>query len=120
MVAGSAVAPHIITLGAKATLNPYIRTVFDLIESADGIKNTFSKDGVQKTFRLAKEGNLKGAVKSGIGDTLNLIGIGDTVSSLSPLYKIAKYNPRLFKDSEIVRQLMIAAKDRPSTTIHSN
>lgn len=65
--------PGIIALTptVSATLNnPYVNAVL----TADGVRNAFSDNGLQKTYRLAKEGDYWDAAKSGVGDALDLWG----------------------------------------------
>lgn len=70
---------------------PKTATVVDLIGAADGIKNFFSDNGVQKTYRKLKEGDLKGAGVSAVGDAFDLLGaselarVGYKISQ--PLYR---------------------------------
>lgn len=72
-------APFALDLGAVAVANPYIRTALDVAGNIDGARNLVSGNGVQKTIRLANSGDTWGAVKSGIGDILDLSGAGDLV-----------------------------------------
>lgn len=61
-----AVAPAV-----SATLsNPYV----DAALTVDGVRNALSEEGVQKTYRLAKEGDYWGATRSGVADALDLWG----------------------------------------------
>lgn len=80
--AGIAAAP-VIGSGIAAGLNgyatfqaahPLLATGIDAALTADGVKNTFSNNGVQKTYRLAKEGKYGRAALSGAGDVLDLAG----------------------------------------------
>lgn len=59
--------------------HPLLRAGLDIYGAGDGIVNLFTGDGVQKTWRLAKEGDAWGAVKSGAGDVLNLLGTTDLI-----------------------------------------
>lgn len=59
--------------------HPLLRAGLDIYGTGDGIVNLFTGDGVQKTLRLAKEGDTWGALKSGTGDVLNLLGAGDLI-----------------------------------------
>lgn len=43
--------------------------------TADGTRNFFSGNGIQKTYREAKAGNYGKAILSGIGDTLDIAGV---------------------------------------------
>jgi hypothetical protein len=45
------------TYGIAAYSNPLVRTALDTIGSIDGIRNTFTDNGISKTIRLAKEGD---------------------------------------------------------------
>ena len=82
VVVGAAAAPWLISGGVAAATNPLIKTIFDIAGSVDGIRNAVSKNGVRKTIRLAKEGNVIGAIKSGVGDVFDIAGgiglVGDT------------------------------------------
>ena len=72
-LAGLTALPGItaLTPAVSATLNnPYVNAVL----TADGVRNAFSDNGLQKTYRLAKEGNYWGATRSGVGDALDLWG----------------------------------------------
>lgn len=59
--------------------NPFIKLATDTYFAGDGIHNALSDNGVQKTFRLAKNGDYWGATKSAIGDVLDLSGTGDLI-----------------------------------------
>lgn len=70
-LAGLTALPGITALApaVSTTLNnPYVNAVL----TADGVRNALSGEGVQKTYRLAKEGNYWGATKSGVVDALDL------------------------------------------------
>ena len=72
-LAGLTALPGITVLApaVSATLNnPYVNAVL----TADGVRNALSGEGIQKTYRLAKEGDYWGATKSGAVDALNLWG----------------------------------------------
>lgn len=72
-LAGLTALPGITALApaVSTTLNnPYVNAVL----TADGVRNALSGEGVQKTYRLAKEGNYWGATKSGVVDALDLYG----------------------------------------------
>lgn len=72
-LAGLTALPGITALApaVSATLNnPYVNAVF----TADGVRNALSGEGIQKTYRLAKEGDYWGATKSGAIDALDLWG----------------------------------------------
>ena len=72
-LAGLTALPGITALApaVSTTLNnPYVNAVL----TADGVRNALSGEGVQKTYRLAKEGDYWGATKSGVVDALNLWG----------------------------------------------
>lgn len=55
------------------------RTLLDAGLTVDGLFNLATENGVQKTIREAKAGNTWNAVKSGVGDALDLLGAGDLV-----------------------------------------
>lgn len=52
----------------------WLKTVIDAGLTADGAVNLFTDNGVQKTYKEAKEGNYGKAALSGIGDALNIMG----------------------------------------------
>ena len=65
---------------------PAKSTVANLTRLGVGAYDLLSKNGVQKTYNLAKQGNWSGAAKSAAGDALNLVmTIGDG-------YNLGKYN----------------------------
>lgn len=74
VLAASFAAPYIIGGGAIALSNPIVRSILNTVGTIDGIRNAASKNGVRKTIRLAKERDYLGAVKSGIGDVLDITG----------------------------------------------
>lgn len=82
VLAGAAAAPWLISGGIAAYTNPVTKAIIDGIGAVDGIRNAASKNGVRKTIRLAKEGNVIGAMKSGVGDIFDIAGgiglVGDT------------------------------------------
>jgi hypothetical protein len=84
--------------GAVAGMNtiraahPVAAGLWDAYWAGDGIvRNIFGDSGVKKTYRLAKEGDAWGAVKSGTGDALDLLGFTDVwqlgKKIANPLYR---------------------------------
>lgn len=74
VLVGAAAAPWAISGGIAAYTNPITRSIIDLAGSIDGIRNAASKNGVRKTIRLAKEGDVWGTTKSAIGDIFDIAG----------------------------------------------
>lgn len=77
--AGVLAAPSISAAGKGVSwlygqLPNWIKTGIDIGLTADGARNFFSRNGVQKTYREAKAGNYGKAILSGIGDTLDIAG----------------------------------------------
>ena len=84
-----------------------------------GLMNLVDKDGVRKTYSLAKEGNYAGAAMSGLGDALNVgMAVGPTVPLLTNIrdynnikdfterYGYNEYKPKIgliFNDSKLDR-----------------
>lgn len=84
-----------------------------------GLMNLVDRDGVRKTYGLAKEGNYAGAVMSGLGDALNVgMAVGPTVPLLTNIrdynnikdfterYGYNEYKPKIglvFNDSKLDR-----------------
>lgn len=54
-----------------------MRFASDLKGTYDGVTNYFSNDGIQKTIRLGREGDVYGAIKSGVGDVFDIVSIVD-------------------------------------------
>lgn len=82
--------------GANAfrAAHPFTATAIDAYFAGDGIiRNLFGDSGVKKTYKLAKEGDTWGAIKSGTGDILDLLGVFDVVKLgkkiANPLYRSA-------------------------------
>lgn len=82
--------------GANAfrAAHPFTATAIDAYFAGDGIiRNLFGDSGVKKTYKLAKEGDTWGAIKSGTGDALDLLGVSDVVKLgkkiANPLYRSA-------------------------------
>lgn len=84
--------------GAMAGMNairaahPIATGLWDAYWAGDGIvRNLFGDSGVKKTIRLAKEGDTWGALKSGAGDALDLLGAADILQLgtkiANPLYR---------------------------------
>lgn len=71
------------TLGSVWASSPFLRVGLDTAGTVDGIRNVFSENGVQKTVRKYKEGDYRGAIKSGFGDVLDIAGIGDIAKIVS-------------------------------------
>ena len=77
--------------GAAQTATPIMfgpaeSAVANLTRLGAGAYDLLSKNGVQKTYNLAKQGNWTGAAKSAAGDALNLgMTLGDG-------YNLSKYN----------------------------
>lgn len=57
---------------------PVAADVINSLFAADAVKNLASNNGMQKTYRLAKQGDTWGAVKSGAWDALDLSMLGHT------------------------------------------
>lgn len=74
VLVGAAAAPWAISGGIAAYTNPITKSIIDLAGSIDGIRNAASKNGVRKTIRLAKEGDVWGTTKSAIGDIFDIAG----------------------------------------------
>lgn len=77
--AGALAAPSISASGKVVSwvyrqLPRWIRTGIDIGLTADGARNLFSKNGIQKTYREAKVGNYGKAALSGAVDILDLLG----------------------------------------------
>lgn len=93
-IIGEGVAGGIATntaINAFRTAHPLLAKGVSTLLTADGIRNAFSKNGVQKTVRLAKEGKTGRAVLSGLGDVADLAGFLDVASTtkriLNPAYR---------------------------------
>lgn len=71
-------------------LPKWIKTGVDMGLTVDGVRNFFSGNGVQKTYREAKEGNYGRAILSGIGDGLDVLGSGRIVRKTYTLAKDIK------------------------------
>lgn len=52
----------------------WLKTTIDIGLTADGIRNAFSDNGIQKTAREVQNGNYGKAILSGIGDAADIIG----------------------------------------------
>ena len=64
-----------IGMNALRASYPIATGLWDAYWAGDGIvRNLFGDNGIKKTYRLAKQGDIKGAVKSGIVDILDLTG----------------------------------------------
>lgn len=68
---GSKVLPSLSKVAPYAALGD---AGIDLGLTIDGIRNAFTDNGIQKTVRLAKEGDAWSTLKSGVGDILDLFG----------------------------------------------
>ena len=93
-IIGEGVAGGIATnaaINAFRTAHPLLTKGISTLLTADGIRNAFTKNGVQKTVRLAKEGKTGRAVLSGLGDVADLAGFLDIASTtkriLNPAYR---------------------------------
>ena len=75
--------------------HPILRSAVDTYFAIDGIKNALSDNGIQKTFNLAKQGDTYGAIKSGVGDALDLLGFVDLFNMGAKGYKYFKNKPNL-------------------------
>lgn len=73
--------------------HPFIATGIDVGLAADAAKNALSNEGIQKTWRLAKDGNYGRAALSGLGDILDLAGTADLIrigsKIANPAYRAA-------------------------------
>lgn len=82
-LAATLAAPVAIDAAASIVANPWLRLAADTAGNIDGIRNAASENGVAKTVRLAKEGDTLGAIKSGIGDVLDIAGTSDLIRTAS-------------------------------------
>ena len=57
--------------------NPYARSLFDMTGTIDSVRNALSDNGISKTIRLAKEGDIYGTAKSALGDVFDIVGTTD-------------------------------------------
>lgn len=62
------------TGAAYSSIPKGIKTAVDIIGSVDGLRNIASKNGISKTIKKAKEGDVVGTLLSGAGDALDLLG----------------------------------------------
>jgi hypothetical protein len=96
----TALAALPVASGAMAGMNalrasyPIATGLWDAYWAGDGIvRNLFGDSGVKKTYNLIKEGDTWGALKSGTGDALDLLGVADIFSLgkkiLTPSYRAA-------------------------------
>jgi len=79
-------------VNAIRAAHPIATGLWDAYWAGDGIaRNLFGDSGVKKTIRLAKEGDTWGALKSGAGDALDLLGVSDILQLgtkiANPLYR---------------------------------
>lgn len=98
----TALAALPVASGAMAGMNalrasyPIATGLWDASWATDGIiRNLFTDQGVRKTYNLAKQGDAWGAVKSGAGDALDLLGFLDMFNVASSGYKYFKHKPNL-------------------------
>ena len=83
----------VLNLASKTTpgltkLAPYAAIAdagLDVKFTIDGIRNLFSKNGIQKTLKLIEEDDGLGAVKSGMGDIMDIAGGVGMLKSLKGL-----------------------------------
>lgn len=87
LLVGTAAAPWAISGGIAAYTNPITKGIIDLAGSIDGIRNAASENGVRKTIGLAKQGDVTGAIKSGVGDVFDIAG---GIGLAGDLYKYSK------------------------------
>lgn len=80
---GGAVAPILSPVITTTLSNPIVNAAL----TVDGVRNALSGEGVQKTYKLAKEGDYWRATKSGVGDVLDLLG------GLSIASKVPRFTP---------------------------
>lgn len=57
---------------------PVAADVINSLFAADAVKNLASNNGIQKTYKLARQGDTWGAIKSGAWDALDLSMLGHT------------------------------------------
>lgn len=80
-------------------LPQWMRTTVNIGLTTDGIRNAFSKNGVQKTVREAKAGNYGKAILSGAGDVLDIVGGFNLSKKAIPLVKNNIYHvPKWFSN----------------------
>ena len=73
-VIGSGIAAGLSGYATFQATHPLLATGIDVALTADGVRNALSNNGVQKTYRLAKEGKYGRAALSGAGDMLDFAG----------------------------------------------
>jgi hypothetical protein len=109
------------TIGAVASLPivgmayniPLLAGAMNLTGAYEGIKNTFSSEGVAKTYNLFKKGEYLKALKSAGGDILNLsltLPVLSKLRELSPFAKkgVEEVTRQAAKHSKVVRDKVIA------------
>lgn len=89
-VAATAAAPLAVDAAAAVVANPVLRSVADFVGTVDGLRNAVSENGVAKTVRLAREGNTFGAIKSGVGDALDIAGVSDLIRTTGKIASKSK------------------------------
>lgn len=118
-IIGSGIAAGLNGYAAFQAAHPFLATTIDAGFAADGIINTASNNGIQKTYRLAKEGKYGKAALSGAVDVLDLAGAGQLVNLgrkvINPLYRAghayvnispAGYDKPFKKGKNLVRDLL--------------
>lgn len=67
---------------AYSSIPKSVKTFVDIIGSIDGLRNMVSHNGISKTVRKAKEGDVVGTLLSGAGDALDFLGGASYLSTL--------------------------------------
>lgn len=67
---------------AYSSIPKSVKTFVDIIGSVDGLRNMVSHNGISKTVRKAKEGDVVGTLLSGAGDALDFLGGASYLSTL--------------------------------------
>lgn len=78
-LAASFALPSILSSGVAISQIPAFMRAVDIVGNIDGMRNLLSNEGINKTINKVKQKDVLGALKSGLGDTLDLVGVGDTV-----------------------------------------
>ena len=72
---------------SMGSAGPVAADVVNSLFAADAVKNLASNNGIQKTYRLARQGDTWGAIKSGAWDALDLSMLGHTAGLVGRIGK---------------------------------
>lgn len=89
-------------LGSELWAIPQVRKAVDILGTADAVRNSLSNNGIKKTVGFIQDGRYGRAALSGLGDALDIMGVGDAARYIGkPIKNAIKNTPLLLRTNEM-------------------